>query len=409
VLQVDDNDATHVFSLTGGNLAISAGTAPTFTFTNGKIDLNGSSLTLGLNASSAALAGAMTTGAASYMYNGQFKRWINAAIGNRDFPVGVSAFKRNASIDFTAAPATGGTLTAEWIPVYGGTNGLPLLEGVIVVNKTSPAGYWSMVAGDGLSGGTYTGTFTATGIPYISDYSTLVLLKRADNVSPWALDGTHVTTTGSNTAPVLRRLAMTGFSEFGIGANSGLNPLPITINYFTGTKQSGHHLLNWKVTCNSTPRATMILERSADSRNFNTITTVVADAARCNQPFDYTDVQPLAGMNYYRLKMVDVDGKVSYSGIVALLNATKGFDIISIAPNPVVTGNFKLNVTSAQASKMDITIIDMQGRTVSRQAVSLIAGFNSLTMNVGSLAAGTYTIQGNVDEDKSRVIRFVKQ
>ncbi len=205
------------------------------------------------------------------------------------------------------------------------------------------------------------------------------------------------------------KVNVSGFSGFYVYTSLGAGPLPITINYFNGSKQGSHHLLNWKVTCNSTPRATMILERSADSRNFNTITTVVADAARCNQPFDYTDVQPLAGMNYYRLKMIDVDGKVSYSGIVALLNATKGFDIISIAPNPVVTGNFKLNVTSAQASKMDITIIDMQGRTVSRQTVSLIAGFNSLTMNVGSLAAGTYTIQGNVDEDKSRVIRFVKQ
>ncbi|MEO6253340.1 MAG: T9SS type A sorting domain-containing protein [Ferruginibacter sp.] len=200
-----------------------------------------------------------------------------------------------------------------------------------------------------------------------------------------------------------------GFSGFYVHTSLIGGPLPITINYFNGSKQGSNHLLNWKVTCNSTPRATMILERSADSRNFNAIHTVTADAARCNQPFDYTDAQPLAGMNYYRLKMVDVDGKISYSGIVALLNAVKGFDIISIAPNPVVTNNFKLNVSNAQASKMDITIVDMQGRIVNRQTVAVIAGFNSISMNAGNLAAGTYTIQCNIADDKSRVIRFVKQ
>lgn len=202
---------------------------------------------------------------------------------------------------------------------------------------------------------------------------------------------------------------VTGFGGFYIHTKLGNGPLPITINYFNGTKQGINHLLNWKVTCNASPSATMILERSADSRNFTGINTVVADAARCNQPFSYTDAQPLPGMNYYRLKMVDVDGKISYSGIVALLNATKGFDIISIAPNPVVTGSFKLNVTSAQSSKMDITIIDMQGRLVSKQTVSLIAGFTSLHMEVGNLAAGTYTIQGSIADEKTRVIRFVKQ
>ncbi len=200
-----------------------------------------------------------------------------------------------------------------------------------------------------------------------------------------------------------------GFSGFYAFTKTGAGPLPISINYFTGNKQGGNHLLNWKVTCNATPKATMTLERSADSRNFAGINTIVADAARCNQPFNYTDAQPLNGMNYYRLKMTDVDGNVSYSGIVALLNAVKGFDIVSIAPNPVVTDNFTLNVTSAQASKMELVIIDMQGRLVNRQTISLIAGFNSLPVNVGNLAAGTYTISGTIGEDKSRIIRFVKQ
>ena len=50
-LTVDDNDASHTLTMTGGNLTVSASATPTFTFTNGKVNLNGSILTLGFDGS----------------------------------------------------------------------------------------------------------------------------------------------------------------------------------------------------------------------------------------------------------------------------------------------------------------------------------------------------------------------
>ena len=151
-----------------------------------------------------------------------------------------------------------------------------------------------------------------------------------------------------------------GFSGFYLHTTLTNAPLPIIVNYLTGRRQGSNHLLNWKVTCAATPRATMTLERSSDSRNYTGIYNITADAARCNQPFDYTDANPLKGMNYYRLKIVDADGHVTYSTTVALLNAVKGYDIISIAPNPVVNDHFNLNVASAVSGRMEIAIYDMQ-------------------------------------------------
>ncbi|MGB5008591.1 MAG: T9SS type A sorting domain-containing protein, partial [Ferruginibacter sp.] len=75
----------------------------------------------------------------------------------------------------------------------------------------------------------------------------------------------------------------------------------------------------------------------------------------------------------------------------------------------VTTGNFKLNITSVTAVTMQVIITDMQGRTVSRQSIPVIAGFSSIPMNAGNLAAGTYTIQAITGGEKSRIIRFVKQ
>lgn len=204
-------------------------------------------------------------------------------------------------------------------------------------------------------------------------------------------------------------IPVNGFSGFYLHTTLYNTSLPIVVNYLTGRRQGGDHLLNWQVTCTATPRATMTLERSADARNYSGIYTITADAARCQQPFDYTDANPLKGMNYYRLKIVDADGHITYSTTVALLNAVTGFDIISIAPNPVVTDNFKLNIASAKAGKMEIAIFDMQGRLVNRQTLSLLAGFNSLPVNVGNVAAGTYTIRANMPGEQAKVLRFVKQ
>jgi hypothetical protein len=202
---------------------------------------------------------------------------------------------------------------------------------------------------------------------------------------------------------------VTGFSGFYVHTNNFNAPLPVIVNYLTGRRQGSNHLLNWKVTCATSPRAAITLERSSDGRNYSGLYTITADAARCQQPFDYIDANLLKGMNYYRLKIVDADGKITYSTTVALLNAVKGFDIISIAPNPVVTNNFKLNVASAQGGEMELVIFDMQGRLVNKQTLSLIAGFNSMPVNISNLSRGTYTLKAGMGNDESKVIRFVKQ
>jgi len=183
----------------------------------------------------------------------------------------------------------------------------------------------------------------------------------------------------------------------------------VSVNYFTGVKQSGHHLLRWKLTCNSTSAVTLFLERSKNGIDYETIFSEHATALRCQQPFNYTDNQPAKGINYYRLKMTDADGKVTYSIVVTLINAVKGIDVMNIAPNPVVNSAFNLKVSAAAKTKMEIVITDMQGRILQQQSVSLIAGFNSIPMNVRKLAAGTYQLVGITEDGKTKVLRFVIQ
>lgn len=337
---------------------------------------------------------------------GKLKRWIDAVTGNTGFPVGIAGVTRNASIDFTSAPVTGGTLTAEWISLPGGDNGLPLIDGIYLVTNTSSEGYWNMTAGDGLNGGTYTGTFNANALVTITDFSQLVLVKRTNNAAPWILDGTHVVTTGSNSAAVLSRTGMAGFSDFGIGGN--ITSLPVSIEYFRGTKQTTGHLLNWKVNCVGSPTAILTLERSGNSRDFSVVNSITATALRCLQPFNYTDVSPLPGINYYRVKMTDADGRTNYSNIIALLNNTRGFEITTVQPNPVIT-NTSLNIASASKENAFLIIADITGRRLLQKSISLVAGSNQVFLDMAAYPSGVYSVVIVNSAGEKRTVSVVKQ
>jgi hypothetical protein len=151
----------------------------------------------------------------------------------------------------------------------------------------------------------------------------------------------------------------------------------------------------------------MLLERSADGRIFYPVHSITATALRCLQPFNYTDGSPKAGINYYRLKTVDIDGRGTNSNILAILNKEKGFDIVSVMPNPV-KDIAVLSVASATASKMEIVITDISGKQVSKQTVSLIAGSNQVPLDFKNLSNGAYQVTGYTLDGQAKTLQFIK-
>ena len=191
-----------------------------------------------------------------------------------------------------------------------------------------------------------------------------------------------------------------GADEFTFGV------LAVTTEYFRGSKVAGANYLDWKVTTTD-PSVRLILERSADGRNFKSIQDQTATAARCAQGFNYTDAAPLAGINYYRLKTISPDGAFKYSVIVALLNKEKGFELISVAPNPV-KDNAILSLTSVKGGKMNISVSDITGKVIMTRSLNVIAGNNPINMNFATLGAGTYNIKVINADNEVKTTRFVK-
>jgi Secretion system C-terminal sorting domain len=212
------------------------------------------------------------------------------------------------------------------------------------------------------------------------------------------------TANGSGNGANYIQFTTSGFSNFYIVNGAIILP---SADVLSGRKQGSTNLLDWKVSCTSSSSVDITLERSADNRNFAPLQTQNATAARCDQNFTYVDASPVAGINYYRVKLVTPQGSVRYTSIVALLSATKGFELISLAPNPV-KDMATLSISSAKAGKIDMSVLDFSGKMLSKESITVIAGNNPIAINFASLAAGTYTIVARNAEGELKTTRFVK-
>lgn len=368
------------------------------TFTSGIVTNNTAILTL---SATAVVAGVSN---ASFV-NGKVTKIGNTAFV---FPVGKIPVGY-VPIAIAAQPFAGNSYTAEYkrppavfYPVGATTIGLDhvsnadhwILDFAGTPTPIDLTLYWT---NESSSGGSPT---------YITDLPSLAVAH--SNGTVWDSYGGVSLATGTVSAGSITWPAVNAFGPFSLGSINFSNPLPVNINYFNGIKQNRHHLLNWKLNCNNNDNVTMMVERSADRQNFTTIASITATAFSCEQPFDYTDKLPLTGMNYYRLKLVDANGTISFSSIIALLNKATGFEIVNIVPS-VVNNNAVLHITAAQKTTMDIVITDIAGRQVKRIACKLVAGSNRLSLNLDNLSAGIYQVTGYGDYTVSGSIRFIKQ
>ncbi len=180
-------------------------------------------------------------------------------------------------------------------------------------------------------------------------------------------------------------------------------PLPLSLTSFTASKNNNSIVLNW-ITANEQNTASFEIERSANGRSFTNLGTVKASGnSSSTRNYSFSDRQPLTGTNFYRLKMVDIDGSFTYSKVVAVtMNAiTKGLQIF---PNPVTD---LLHVQSNGNETATLQITDAAGRIVKQEKIQL-NGNTSFSVEVVSLSKGKYYLVLQRKQGKE-VQGFLKQ
>lgn len=141
-----------------------------------------------------------------------------------------------------------------------------------------------------------------------------------------------------------------------------VTPLPIELLTFKGEYTSKGNDLKW-VTASETNNDFFTLERSSDGQNFKGIAQVKGAGNSTQElSYDYIDVWAPEGINYYRLKQTDFDGKYSYSNIIALRSLKKD-ELFLVYPNPS-NGSFVITVKEFTKEGYGIRITNSLGQLV---------------------------------------------
>lgn len=163
--------------------------------------------------------------------------------------------------------------------------------------------------------------------------------------------------------------------------SSSTSILPVDFKSFEVTKNGRAAQLTWMV-ANEINLKVYAVEKSANGKDFSVIATVDATAT---EKYNYTDNSLFSGVNYYRIKSLDKDGKTSYTDIKTVeYKSDKSLEIKAF-PNPTKD---VLNVL-VEESNSSIRLINAEGKLVLQQN-KLNVG--NTQIRVSHLPKGIYTL-----------------
>jgi hypothetical protein len=378
---------------TAGNITV----VGTLTMTSGAIVTGTDTVTIGSSGA--------TVGNLSYTggkIQGNLRRWFaTSTVSNVLFPVGSSYHYNPATIGFTTAPTTSGTLTAtfkDWNP---GSQGTPLSDGAVTVRNVAQNGYWTISHADGLAGGIYSLDLTAEGFGGINNIATVRIIKRADSTQNWQAPGSHSAGTGTIALPTFHRTGLSGFSDFGLGSD-GDNTLPVELVSFTGQLTDNLVSLEWN-TASEVDNHGFYVERMVESDAATGEWQQIgfqAGHGTTAKPHSYGFGDEISMLRLpdqsvtlaYRLQQVDEDGTNSYSNIVRIELAPPGKrpHLGESSPNPS-GGIATIPYYVPQASRVVLALYDPLGTRIR----SLVdeqqeTGEHALQLDLKDLPSGTY-------------------
>jgi photosystem II stability/assembly factor-like uncharacterized protein len=192
-----------------------------------------------------------------------------------------------------------------------------------------------------------------------------------------------------------------GFSGFAAGI-PGLTPLPITLLNFNGRLDQKSALLDW-TTSSETNSKNFDIEKSTDGSNFYKIGSVdAAGNSTTDRTYSFRDNR-ISSINYYRLRMNDIDGKNKLSGVVVVRYnaATQNMWVVN---NP-----FKNHIDlrfARKAQTVKLQLVSMNGAVVEEKTFTNPADQTRWTLS-RNVSAGSYILRATIDNEvfTSKLVR----
>jgi hypothetical protein len=196
---------------------------------------------------------------------------------------------------------------------------------------------------------------------------------------------------------------LTSFSEFG-GAG-GSAPLPVELVSFAGSCEDGVVNLSWQ-TASEHNSSHFDIEKSRDGESWQVIETIPA-SGNSNELLNYTAYDQVTNiLNYYRLNQVDIDGtNKRYDPIAVSCEASQNGIFMSY-PNPSNEGfNIIIN-DKALEGEMNMNIYTSTGSIILQKRIEVKEGVNVFMVNE-KLLPGLYFIELKDQNNNTKMIRHL--
>lgn len=168
------------------------------------------------------------------------------------------------------------------------------------------------------------------------------------------------------------------------------NPLPVTLTNFSANCNDGM-TINWS-TASEQNSDYYVVEKSRDMQNW-TVVNKQAAAGNSNTNINYSaaDANAWNGLAYYRLRQFDFNGDEKIYDPISI-SCEGGVNGMTVYPNPS-KGEFTVEVTSNENAVTQLQVIDLTGKIITSQALSLTSGVNQVYFNSYDLTSGVYIVR----------------
>ncbi len=161
--------------------------------------------------------------------------------------------------------------------------------------------------------------------------------------------------------------------------------LPLNLLQFSGAAKAGGNLLQW-LAANQVNTKNFVVERSSAAIGFAPVGSVPAGVkGGAVHNYLFTDAKPLAGTGYYRLKIMDADGRFTYSKIINIYRSAAA--VLYVYPNPAKT---IIHVQHPAAAAAYLRLTDITGKPV--RLINATRNAVETNIKINGLAPGVYQL-----------------
>jgi hypothetical protein len=174
-------------------------------------------------------------------------------------------------------------------------------------------------------------------------------------------------------------------------------PLAISLLSLSAAQQANSIVISWSASGESGVSA-YELQRSVDGIVFNGIDNVTAsNTTSGTNYYKWVDDNPAKGVNYYRLKILQINDNPTYSQVIKVSDNNNSKPGMLLYPNPVTNGEIIMQLNNLPSAIYSVILYNEAGLRVMQQTINHAGGSAVVTLRLSAgTAAGLYhlTLKG---------------